>query len=234
MGRLRAVFFDLDDTLICFPGGFAPVLDGTFAEAVKAGVNPELRAAFARAMWNRSLGLWAAMHCGSITGDEGRYLRIFQALQAIGVDDANLARRMLDRWDELDVNLPYARPEVHHVLSDVRRHAYLGLITDGFKTLQRAKLVRFKLLDYFDGIFISEEVRCSKPFPAIFRAALKRAGCEPDEAVMVGDNPNADVRGALGVGMRAMHLVNGKPTPEGATPVSSLAQVAEALRPWLA
>ena len=48
-----------------------------------------------------------------------------------------------------------------------------------------------------------------KPEPEIFRATLARAGVGPSEAVHIGDNPEADVVGAQGVGMRAAHYTAG-------------------------
>ena len=43
-----------------------------------------------------------------------------------------------------------------------------------------------------------------KPHPRIFQAALAQLGTAADETVFIGDNPNADIAGALAVGMRAV------------------------------
>ncbi|BBK43067.1 acid sugar phosphatase [Allostella vacuolata] len=43
-----------------------------------------------------------------------------------------------------------------------------------------------------------------KPEPALFLAALERAGVGPDEAVMIGDNPDTDGAGARGLGIPAI------------------------------
>ena len=45
-----------------------------------------------------------------------------------------------------------------------------------------------------------------KPDPSIFRAALERLSVEPDEALMVGDQPEDDVEGARSIGMEALLL----------------------------
>ena len=49
-----------------------------------------------------------------------------------------------------------------------------------------------------------------KPSPDFFRHALKSLGCEPGEAVMVGDDVEADICGAMAVGMRALLVRTGK------------------------
>jgi len=41
-----------------------------------------------------------------------------------------------------------------------------------------------------------------KPSPYLFQLGLRRLGISPDEAVMIGDNPNTDIRGADSVGLR--------------------------------
>jgi HAD superfamily hydrolase (TIGR01509 family) len=57
--------------------------------------------------------------------------------------------------------------------------------------------------DYFEHRIFSFEVGFQKPDPEIFKEALERFHVAPEECVMVGDNPVADVEGALAVGMRA-------------------------------
>jgi putative hydrolase of the HAD superfamily len=57
-----------------------------------------------------------------------------------------------------------------------------------------------------DGVVASATAGASKPAPEIFRRGLELAGCEPDEAVHVGDTPEEDVAGARGAGIRALYL----------------------------
>ena len=57
-----------------------------------------------------------------------------------------------------------------------------------------------------DFIVTSGEVGAEKPDPAIFKAALEKAGASPSEAVHVGDQPSSDVEGALEAGMGAVLL----------------------------
>lgn len=232
MTGIRAVFFDLDDTLIEFPGGFAGLVAGLYRSAVGEAATEEGCRRFDRAFADASLGLWAAMHNGCITGEDVRRRRIVKALAAVGVTDAATTERLVAEWDARNVAVAQLKPGVRELLVAVKRRYYLGMITDSFRTVQRAKMAKFDLAPYFDAIHISEEECACKPFAGIFARALHRAGVAPREAVMVGDNANADIRGALGVGMRAIHLVdgsNGVDTPQGAVRAASLAEVATLL-----
>ena len=62
---------------------------------------------------------------------------------------------------------------------------------------------------YLDFCLTSEEVGVEKPDPAIFVAALDRAGVKPGEAVHVGDQPRSDLVGARGAGLHAVLLDRG-------------------------
>jgi putative hydrolase of the HAD superfamily len=66
----------------------------------------------------------------------------------------------------------------------------------------------------------------AKPAPGIFARALALAGARPDEAWHVGDSVDADVRGALGAGLRAVLVARGgahEPVPAGVPVLRSLA-----------
>lgn len=59
---------------------------------------------------------------------------------------------------------------------------------------------------YFDDIIISDEVGVRKPHADIFRAALSRNRCQPQQAFHIGDDPVADVLGAERLGIRSIWI----------------------------
>ncbi|WP_010274591.1 HAD family hydrolase [Paenibacillus senegalensis] len=63
------------------------------------------------------------------------------------------------------------------------------------------------ILDYFDCFINSALVGYEKPNAEIFKAASKQAG-DPEQIWMVGDNPEADIRGAESVGWNAILIRN--------------------------
>lgn len=71
----------------------------------------------------------------------------------------------------------------------------LGVITDGRRIKQAEKLVRLGLAPYLTegALFISEDVGISKPNPKLYQRALEACGLRPSEAVYVGDNPLLDI-----------------------------------------
>jgi putative hydrolase of the HAD superfamily len=82
----------------------------------------------------------------------------------------------------------------------------LGLITNGPSEIQRAKIVQFDLARWFTVLVVSEEFGVAKPDPAIFLHAANALASDPADCVMIGDNPDADIRGAQAAGMRSVWI----------------------------
>jgi putative hydrolase of the HAD superfamily len=76
----------------------------------------------------------------------------------------------------------------------------MHIITNGFKEVQNGKLKNAKIDRYFETITNSEMVGVKKPNPKIFRHALKAAGTSAEKSIMIGDNYEADILGALNMG----------------------------------
>ena len=97
-----------------------------------------------------------------------------------------------------------------------RRGAKLYLLSNAQSCFTVPELQLLGLADAFDGIFLSSDFGCRKPSPAFFRAALERAGVLPEEALMVGNDPLADIRGAETVGMTSRYIHSPQSPPRGA------------------
>jgi putative hydrolase of the HAD superfamily len=80
----------------------------------------------------------------------------------------------------------------------------LGLITNGSTLVQGGKLDATALHAKLDTVLISEVEGLRKPDEVIFQRAAMRLDSRPADCVFVGDNPDADVRGAKAAGMRAV------------------------------
>ncbi len=101
-------------------------------------------------------------------------------------------------------------------------------------------LARCGLAEALDGVVTSAAAGARKPDPAIFAPALELAGCEPAEALHVGDTAAEDVDGARAAGIPAL-LINREPNkaPQqrrgSATPhrgqIASLAEIEQHLQP---
>lgn len=80
----------------------------------------------------------------------------------------------------------------------------LHIITNGFSEVQYNKIKNSKIDHYFKTITDSEKVGVKKPHPNIFEFALDLAEASKDSSIMIGDNLEADVMGALNCGLDAI------------------------------
>lgn len=123
-------------------------------------------------------------------------------------------------------------PESEEVLSELRRRgSELHLLSGNFDHLPG--LVRALGWEgYFRTVTFSQETGAEKPDPQVFRFALRRAGVEASGAVYVGDTFEADVEGALGVGMRAVWVNrSGRTPPRPCASVRDLRELPELFYP---
>ncbi len=91
----------------------------------------------------------------------------------------------------------------------------LGLISNATCHRFVVRLMKkFGIDIYFDEIMTSAGEGIRKPHPEIFKRMLNRLGVESFESLMVGDMFDYDVVGARSVGMKAALVVNGKPQPD--------------------
>lgn len=91
--------------------------------------------------------------------------------------------------------------EVLEVIGTLAGNYRIGALTNG-----NADIYRTDAGDYFDFAFLAEDCGAGKPAPALFEAALARAGVAAEAIVHVGDSPGHDVGGAKAMGMRAVWL----------------------------
>jgi putative hydrolase of the HAD superfamily len=97
-----------------------------------------------------------------------------------------------------------AYPDAEPALRGLRERGMRLLAVSNWDCSLSAVLERCGLGELLDGVVTSAEVGASKPDPAIFRAALERAGSEPGQALHVGDTPEEDLAGARAAGIRAL------------------------------
>ena len=109
-------------------------------------------------------------------------------------------------WHSED-ETPY--PDAAPTLSELKHRGFkLGVIANQpFGTKQR--LANRDLLQYFDVIASSAELKTAKPEPTIFQYALTEAHCPAHNAVMVGDRLDNDIAPANRLGMHSIRLLRG-------------------------
>ena len=118
---------------------------------------------------------------------------------------------------------PY--PDAAPALADLRARGLALVVASNWDCSLAEWLDRAGLGGLIDGAVSSASAGAAKPSPAVFLAALELAGCEPGEAVHVGDSMANDVAGARAAGIRAVLVDRGGAAPAGVESVGSLAEL---------
>jgi putative hydrolase of the HAD superfamily len=228
----RALLLDLDDTLIVEePAAVAAFAATAKAAAERHPLDPRQLAldarACARELWRaaevcafgRSIGIssWEALWC-RYEGDDDE-LRVMRgwapgfrrdawrdALERQGIEDDALAAELGERFGEERRARHETFPDAAPVLDALRGDYRLALVTNGASCLQREKFEASGLVDRFDAVVVSGDVRSAKPDPSVYACALEAVGARPGDAVMVGDSVANDVDGPIAAGLRAIWL----------------------------
>ena len=102
-------------------------------------------------------------------------------------------------------------PLTRALLEDVQEARIpAAIVTNGGSAMQGRKIDASGLRGLVDAVVISEELGVAKPDPRIFERAMAKIGAVAADSLFVGDNPEADILGAKGVGMRAAWLRRGR------------------------
>ncbi len=207
--RTRAVFFDVDFTLI-YPGptfqgegyaGFAArygmaIDPNRFSDAVQAA-SPVLHDSDAH--------VYDAEIFVRYTG------RIIEEMGGCGPHVETCARVMYDEWASCRHFFLYddVMPALRGL---VARGVKVGLISNSHRSLSSFE-EHFDLSGLIAASVSSHEHGYLKPHGSIFKAALARVGVTAEQSMMVGDSLAHDVEGARRVGMRGVLVQRSSQSP---------------------
>ncbi len=207
--RYKDLFIDFDDTLYDTYGNAVIALRETF-EAFHLERYFAVPKVFYDAYWAANIDLWTRYSKGEIERPYlivERFRRPLSAGDGLSVTEA-LCLEMSDVFLDFCSSKPGVIDGAHELMDYLRSRGYrMHMTSNGFHEVQYKKLAACGLRDYFDTIILSEDAGANKPSPLYFDYALKTSGAHKETTLMIGDNLNTDVLGALNASIDAM-LVN--------------------------
>jgi len=225
---IHGVVFDLDDTLVDHAGAARDGFRSWLATLGPTPLHPD-----------ESETLWVAL-------EDRHYQRYLDGL----ISYAEKRRvRLREFWHALGRDEPLSDPDVDEAFADylaaytrawrphsdalptLRRAHRDGLavavLTNGDQRQQEAKLRATGLIDLCGPVFASSTLGAAKPSEAAYGAVSDALGLPAGELLMVGDNPVADVEGALAAGWSAVHLDRAGSTHTGSTHTDAIASLSD-------
>jgi putative hydrolase of the HAD superfamily len=230
---IKAIFFDLDDTLLWDQKSVKEAFVATCQLAQKKyGIDSdkleeavrnearELYSSYETYEFTQMIGinpfegLW-----GNFLDDEENFKKMKEivptyrkqawtrGLKACGIDDPEFGAHLAEEFPAQRRQKPFVYNESFNVLDKLNDTYRLLLLTNGSPDLQNTKLdITPELVPYFEQIIISGAFGRGKPDATIFEHALEKMNLSKDEAIMVGDNLMTDILGASRVGMKSVWI----------------------------
>ncbi|MFT7001614.1 MAG: putative hydrolase of the HAD superfamily [Spirosomataceae bacterium] len=230
--NIHHIFFDLDHTLWDFDRNAEAVLNAIYIDhnLAEIGVNSAKHFVDTFRVHNREI--WRRLEAKEITHDYLREERFKYIMRAIGVEMSNELSNAINT-QFLDTLSDYT----HLIEGTIELLDYLApnyemhILSNGFDSIQRKKMQLSGLEKYFKNLITFDTVQARKPDREIFEAAMHLASTKPENSLMVGDSIDADIKGALGVGMTAVwyDADGSKLTPEGVIRATKLSELIEVL-----
>lgn len=200
--KYKHLFFDLDHTLWDFDANAKVALTEiyTLFELSKYSIEPFDK--FYKLYLHHNEILWNRYHKGFISSDDLKWKRMWRTLLEFKIGNEELAKNMSSKFLELLPVQTLLFPHTIEILEYLEGKGYqLHLITNGFEKVQWSKLNSSGLGKYFKNVITSETSNSLKPKKAIFEFAVNKAGATFADSIMLGDNLDADITGAINAGM---------------------------------
>lgn len=131
----------------------------------------------------------------------------FKGLQDMDIEDEQLAEELAVIFPQKRKEHIYLYDETLSVLDGLKNKYQLMMLTNGSGDVQNTKLsLSPELVPYFEHIIISGEFGKGKPSTEIFNYALSLLEVEKSEVIMIGDNPMTDILGASKIGIDSIWI----------------------------
>ena len=202
--NIRAIFFDLDDTLCGYWLASKAGLRSTFEKHPIAGKSTdEMIQAWGDTFREFSPELkekTKLYHEYLTSGTVTRTHQMQLTLLSLKIDDMELAKALGDTYMfERDRNLKLF-PDAKTVLEKLHGRYPLGLITNGPADIQNQEIDTVGIRHYLDNIFIEGELRIGKPHQIVFDQAAESVKLMANQILMVGNSYGHDIKPAIEYG----------------------------------
>jgi len=226
--KIQHVFFDLDHTL----WDFEKNSDLTFKKVFKINNLQIDLNLFLEIYKPLNFNYWKLYREEKVTKSALRYGRLKETFDAINFKVSDeLINLIADQYITYLADFNFLFDGTFEILDYLKENYKLHIITNGFEEIQTKKMINSNIYHYFEKVITSESVGVKKPNPKVFNYALQMVKANPNECMMIGDNLEADIQGAINCGIKAIHYnsENSNSIPKNITSIYNLLDLKEYL-----
>ncbi len=202
---IKAVIFDLDNTLIDFMKMKRLSCDAAISAMIDAGLNV-----------NKDKAIKDLFSLYDKYGlEESRIFQKFLKKVAKKIDYEVLASGIV-AYRRVRAGFLEPYPHVSDVLFELKRKGIkLAIVSDAPRLKAWIRLVSMRINHLFDVVVTFDDTKEMKPSNKPFQVASKKLIARPSECLMVGDRPERDIKGANKLGMLTCFAKYGNPKGKG-------------------
>jgi putative hydrolase of the HAD superfamily len=197
------IFFDLDHTLWDFDKNSALAFDKIFKiNQINANLND-----FLDQYKEINFQYWKLYRDAKIDKDVLRFGRLNDTFSILSYAiDKDLIEKLATDYIAYLTDNNYLYDDAIVILDYLHKNYNLHILSNGFEEVQSKKLIKSNILHYFKTVTNGEDVGVKKPHPQIFHHAIQKANTSIAKSIMIGDGYEADILGALNVGMDVIYF----------------------------
>ncbi len=193
---IKAVLFDLDNTLIDFIKMKVESCRSGIRAMIKAGLKIDEKTGL-----NRLLKTYFRVGIESDTA----FTRFLE--EQMGKVDENILQDGINAYLKAKPNFLKPYPKVLETLELLKSKGLkLGIVTDATREKALVRLDAMCITKFFDLIITYDETKVKKPDELPFRSAIKKLGLNPEEVLFVGDSLKRDIQPSKKIGMKALQI----------------------------
>ena len=194
LSHITDIFFDLDHTLWDFDRNSGLTFDKIFK---MNGIDIHL-GEFLAVYEPKNLEYWKLYRENKIDKESLRFARLNDVFNTLNMAiEPFMINKLSVDYIEYLASFDHLLEGSEELLEYLRPNYKLHIITNGFREVQERKMRSSNIFHYFDTVTDSEMVGVKKPNPQIFSHAFDLSRANPDTSIMIGDNYEADILGAL-------------------------------------
>ena len=198
LSGITDVFFDLDHTLWDFDRNSALTFDKIF-KINKVEINLDLFLDRYKAI---NLEYWKLYRDEKVDKKVLRFGRLNDTFLALNfVVEKDLVHQLSEDYITYLTDNNYLFDNTIEILDYLNLRYNLHILSNGFEEVQYRKLIKSNIHHYFKTITNGETIGVKKPNPHIFHHAIEKANTSIKNSIMIGDGYEADILGAINVGM---------------------------------
>ncbi len=207
--RYKYLFIDLDDTIWDFRVNSMLALRQVYDEFKLEREIPDYERFRSRYVATNH-ELWELYHHNKVTKEfliVERFARPFREEGSRLCDDVEFLSQLNTRYLNVLAEQKILVPGAIELLDYLTAKGYpLYILSNGFAEVQSRKLESGGIAHYFRRLILSDEIGVTKPDRRLFDYALQQIGAKPSEVLIVGDNYDADILGAMNAGWNAVYF----------------------------